>query len=255
MNKLIIFILSMFILASCVEMVEGEGEVITRDYKLKSFHSVQLDLPGKLVVSQGEQSVSVTTNENIFEWLDIYVSEGMLRIGLRENVDVWRFDELLFNVSIPQPECIKLDGSGDVLVNAIDSEKDKVRIRIIGSGDIIIESLDVKHAEFLVEGSGLIRCNVLNANDASTVVDGSGDVTLSGNTDSHSISITGSGNINAYTLFSQEAFVEIEGAGDCHLFVRQLLDVEINGSGSVFYKGNPETSISIDGTGTVTPVY
>ena len=65
------------------------------------------------------------------------------------------------------------------------------------------------------------------------------------------LSITGSGNINAFPAITNECEIYIEGSGSCSVSVENLLDVRIEGSGDVFYKGNPTINANISGSGKI----
>jgi hypothetical protein len=45
--------------------------------------------------------------------------------------------------------------------------------------------------------------------------------------------------------------VDISGSGNCEVTVNTRLDVDIDGSGSVFYKGTPSIKDHISGSGRV----
>lgn len=254
MKGLFLLLASVFVLISCVEIVEGEGEVLSREYQLRDFKGVVLDVPGELLVSQGEKYINVSTNKNLFEWLNLHVSDSILYISLQDKVNVWRFDELKFVVSLPNPVFIKLDGSGDILIRDSLVTERAMELEIDGAGDIIVNHLSAKSVKLKVDGAGNIRCDDIFTNSVFTDIDGLGDVKLKGKANSHTVLIDGAGDIFSFDMVSENAIVEIDGTGDCELNVRETLNVDIDGAGSVFYKGNPETSITIDGTGSVKKV-
>ena len=45
--------------------------------------------------------------------------------------------------------------------------------------------------------------------------------------------------------------MKIVASGNAELYVSQSLIVDIDGSGDVYYKGNPSMSVSIEGSGDV----
>lgn len=226
----------------------------TRNYNLKDIQGVILDMPGQLIVTQGEQAVTVTTNENIYEWLNLYVSKGVLHIELRDNVEVWEFDEMRFEVTIPEPNYIKLEGSGDIIVTDSVIINNAIQLELEGSGDVIVSKLRANHVDLFVEGSGNIRCDEIYCTSVSPKIQGSGNITLTGQVLNSSIDIEGSGDIRSYDMVSQDAVVNSDGSGDCHINVLKTLNVELEGSGSVFYKGNPITTITDEGSGVVSHV-
>ncbi|MFB6342463.1 head GIN domain-containing protein [Saccharicrinis sp. FJH62] len=254
MKRILLLLLSVIAFTSCVEMVEGEGDVISREYNLKDFKGVILDVPGKLSVAQGEKSIKVTTNKNLFEWLNLYVTDSILHIYLQDKINVWRFDELDFKVTLPDLNFIGLNGSGDIEIPEEVSAGGDLKICINGSGDVVAKKLYAALMELQIDGSGNIRCDEANTIAVNASIDGSGDIRLTGSTRDISVYIDGTGSLLGFDMASKNAAVQIDGNGDCQLSVVDSLDVEIGGSGSVYYKGNPETDIRIDGTGTVQKV-
>ncbi len=82
---------------------------------------------------------------------------------------------------------------------------------------------------------------------------GTGDVVI---TDSMTqedmrISLTGSGSFLGFPMRAETCQVDITGTGDCKITVNNRLDVTIDGSGSVYYKGDPSIQEDITGSGAV----
>jgi len=65
------------------------------------------------------------------------------------------------------------------------------------------------------------------------------------------ISLTGSGNFSGFSLSAESCQVDIAGSGNCEVTAGNTLDVSIDGSGSVFYKGSPSIKDHISGSGRV----
>ncbi|MFB6319285.1 head GIN domain-containing protein [Saccharicrinis sp. FJH54] len=254
MKKTLLLILAVLTFTSCVELVEGEGDVISRGYNLKDFKGIILDVPGKLVVSQGDKNITVTTNKNLFEWLNLYVTDSILHIYLQDKVKVWQFDELRFEVSLPDVRLIGLDGSGDIEISDSVRVQGPLEINLNGSGDVVAKKIVAGSTDINIDGSGNMRCDEIECNAVNATVNGAGDVRLTGFTNDLSVAIDGSGSMLCFDMESSNAIVNIDGTGDCQLHVANSLNVDINGSGSVYYKGDPETQIKIDGTGTVQKV-
>ena len=91
-----------------------------------------------------------------------------------------------------------------------------------------------------------------DAEDVTIDISGSGTVVLEGKGDDGDIEISGSGTLYAEDFSTHTFQIEISGSGKCEVNVSQTLDADISGSGSVYYKGNPEKVRSnISGSGRV----
>jgi hypothetical protein len=70
-------------------------------------------------------------------------------------------------------------------------------------------------------------------------VSGSGKIYASGSASRVKTSISGSGKVLAADLQANSCEVRISGSGDVEINVKDQLDANISGSGSVSYRGNP----------------
>ena len=80
---------------------------------------------------------------------------------------------------------------------------------------------------------------------------GSGNISIEGSASSLNIVDEGSGNIGAFDFLVADGTVNIEGSGVAEVNCSDNLDVVIQGSGIVYYKGNPSVNSSISGSGRV----
>ena len=82
---------------------------------------------------------------------------------------------------------------------------------------------------------------------------GSGNVTVSDpiSVDRMEISLIGSGGFYGFPLTASRCQADISGSGNCEITVKENLDVVVDGSGSVYYKGSPIIHEDITGSGRV----
>lgn len=105
-------------------------------------------------------------------------------------------------------------------------------VNIKGSGNIIL--LDLKQAGIELE------------------IEGSGDITASGQVDSLEVSIAGSGDVDASDLIANRGHLSIAGSGDIRAYVSQAVTARVAGSGDIVVRGNPpQRRKQIAGSGSV----
>ncbi len=100
-----------------------------------------------------------------------------------------------------------------------------------------------------------VAANV-DASDISTdsldvIISGAGNMKIAGQADSQDIEISGAGDYQAEDLESEEAELDISGSGEAVVRVSDHLHVEVSGSASVEYIGNPTVSRDITGAAEV----
>jgi hypothetical protein len=140
---------------------------------------------------------------------------------------------------------IMTEVKGDTLfVTSDESICPKKRLEVnISSDDIERINSDGSHDVFI----GGIQNKSL-----ALEIEGSGDVHASGKTGRLVAEISGSGNIRARDLLSEEVKISIHGAGGADVHASRRLEAEIDGAGDIHYYGNPEeVSKKITGVGDI----
>ena len=127
------------------------------------------------------------------------------------------------------------------------------KISVSGSGDISSrEQLHVKKLTCKVVGSGDIDLS-LQADSLSVSIKGSGDMdNRKALPRALDVTIAGSGDFQADELITKQATASISGSGDVELYVTELLSAIIRGSGDITIKGNPKkVDVQTKGSGRV----
>jgi hypothetical protein len=211
-----------------VERKYGSGTVIFEERDVPVFDQIHLKGTGKVILTlAARQNVRVETDDNLMPYIRTEVENGKLVISHeRKNM---RPTVLKIYTSATSLAGVSISGSGDI--NASDEFiSEDFYADIAGSGDM---SLKVR------------------ANSLESSISGSGSIYLVGSADSYDATITGSGDVDAFEMQARESTVVITGSGNCRVSVSDLLKTKITGSGDVLYKGHPEISKSITGSGKV----
>ena len=211
-----------------IETVTGSGTIISEKREVPIFNQIILKGSGKVILTKGEnQNVRVNTDDNIMPHIQTEVKNGKLVISHERNN--LRPTVLKFHITVANLEGVSISGSGDINGND-EFNSDNFYADIAGSGDIAIK---------------------VSANRLESNISGSGSIYLAGSTNSYNATITGSGDVDAFELRARDSSVVITGSGNCRISVSDKLRVKITGSGDVLYKGQPQISQSIMGSGKV----
>ena len=124
------------------------------------------------------------------------------------------------------------------------------QLETYGSSEIYGESQFQQNGNMALRsfGSGNIDMYVA-VDNLDVLVSGSGDIYLEGLADNVDIDITGSGWARTFNLPADFSNVRITGSGSAEVTCDNDLDVNISGSGDVFYKGHPQINSTITGSG------
>lgn len=267
-SKLVLSLILVIITIGSYAQVKGNGHVVSQERNVDNFTAIKLSSSADIYITQGEQSVVVKTDENILELIETKVDGGTLTISVKgrgfrsvEGLDVI--------ISVPNLDNISNSGSGDIEFGGVFKAKDLL-IRINGSGDLDGE-FDATNLELKISGSGdsdisgimgLFKVTVSGSGDVVAEGlkleecfiknSGSGDLRLKGKTNDLTVSQNGSGDLNAYNFTAVNATISNSGSSDMSLNVVEKLQVTLNGSGDLTYRGDPQkVDVRSNGSGDV----
>jgi len=103
-----------------------------------------------------------------------------------------------------------------------------------------------------VSRSGTITIHGVHDDNLAASISGSGTIRGDGAVQQLTAEINGSGDLALDRLAAERASVTISRSGAAEVAVAKALDVQINGSGEVSYRGDPEVKKQISGSGSVT---
>lgn len=228
-----IVVIALLISGGNLATISLAGVVKEEVREVAPYSSVSFEGVGDVVILKGEDyAFAITADENVVSEVTSEVIDGELVIKYKN--PIWNFT--LFDnanvgivLMVPTLERIQMTGAGLIMSPYIEAED--LEVVVVGSGDVIMD-LDV--------GNLVSR------------VTGNGEFTLTGSVDRQLVYITGSGIYNAENMVSDEAGVRISGAGKVYVNVQKELNISVNGSGEVSYKGDPLISQSdVSGSGAI----
>ncbi|MCZ6596010.1 MAG: DUF2807 domain-containing protein [Planctomycetota bacterium] len=213
--------------ASCVFIVDGEGEW---DWGSGFHHGPRYH--GSGVLGTQERDVADFSGLTLETWARVEITVGDAP-SLRLEGD----DNLLSHVQTA------MHGSNLV----IDMER--------GSFDwerglkIVVTTPHLTRVS--IHGSGNVTATGVDAERFSAAISGSGDLSVVGRTGHLEASISGSGDLRLRGLEAATVSVSISGSGDVRVHATDELQVSISGSGDVRYTGDPRVRKGISGSGSV----
>jgi len=239
--KLFVFIFLTFpVLTSCVftnqGVIRGNHQLVNQRIDIDNYEKIILNLPAEVLYQQFSDSapyLQIHTDKNILQVLDIKVQNDQLIISVKQD-SIIKPSKLTVYTSSHNLSSVSVAGSGEV--------------RLKGE----VNSLDITLS---ITGSGKLTADSLLCNKITAIITGSGNVHLIGASNYSFFNIRGSGSINAFDYLVQELNCNITGSGEIEAVVSNKLDVNISGSGSLLYRGKPETvTKKIIGSGNIKAV-
>lgn len=224
---------------------------------LTSYNAISITGRAKVYYTQSDQApyYELSNPNNWKEIPTVEVKNGVLCIDYkltgRNNIDGREFPTI--HVYGPDVSQIKLDGSGDFIMNDLHSDN-HMDITLNGSGDITFNELSTKgDVRLTLIGSGDIDLKQTTCNQFHATLRGSGDIDLEHvKCDQLHTILRGSGDINIVSMACSTLHTSLNGSGDIKLstITAEKVVAKLDGSGDVELKGNCEQAdLTLKGTG------
>lgn len=235
---IILFFLS-FSLTSCFDddggnCETGEGGIVEEVIDLQPFTGIELRDGFPVTILQGEtQSVTVRAQKNIIDRLQRNIVSDVWLIELGSGCYA-NFVAPEIEIVVPDLNLIKNQASALIRTENFIDQSD-LEVQVNGSGGLNLGGFNgTRNFNVIIGGSGDIDC-----------------ITDFSQLQNLNIVSTGSGNYNGFEVRTDVATIAVRGSGNSNVTVRDQLNVQLIGSGSVFYKGDPELNIDASGSGEV----
>ncbi len=230
---LVILVLSFLSVSSgChyfIEGVDGNGVVVSEDRPIKPFIAIQIGGAFEVILTQGEtQSLKIEADENLLDYIITEVRGDELII--ETGSEIRKCKVLKAYITFVELESLELSGA----------------VEMMGEGRLEFNKLNI-------DASGATEINMdFTAEVLKMDVSGATEVALSGIANEVYIDASGASELSAGDLETETFFLEISGAGDATIFVKERLDVTVSGAAHVTYLGDPEfVNRSISGAGSI----
>jgi hypothetical protein len=233
MKKLLLIpSLALLAFTSCdFNRVKGNGHVVSKSFDKTNFKNIDVSSSLDVVLKQGtDYSVRIDGEENILQLIEVRKEGDKLIVGFKDNTSISPTKDI--KVYITAPEFHKLEGSGACTIS---------NSGVITGNEVTLD----------LSGACNTHLNV-DVNKLGIEASGASEIEVKGKAVYFSVEGSGSTSVSAFQLMSENATIDLSGAGDAEVFASQSLKADLSGAGSVSYKGNPPSvSKEISGAGSV----
>ena len=108
--------------------------------------------------------------------------------------------------------------------------------------------------EIAIAGESNVTSDVLVLDQLSIIVSGVGTIQLNGQIISQSISSSGVMNVKNFEVLSNDVSINVSGSGDFEVSCSDNLNIVVEGTADIKYKGNPRIEQQASGSLTLTQV-
>jgi hypothetical protein len=218
--------------------VSAPAKVVSESRPLTGFHRLEIRGYAEVMLVQGgSEGVTLEGSSTLLRRVQTEVSGGTLAIDAAGSNRGWLW---LTRPGNTRPTRITIN------------LRDLDRIEAAGAVSIAAESL--KADDLYLEFAGATKLRIDDLQAARLRLDGAGatKADISGKVTRQDVDLSGASSYEASRLVSDDAKVDVSGAGKALVNVRKTLKVDLSGAGKVEYIGDPELRKSISGVGRVT---
>jgi hypothetical protein len=243
------------LLSSCISSqsffpVKGNGDTVEKTFNTTDFHGIEVSGGFDVTLTQGtSEGVTVSAQENLFEYIQVEVVQGVLKIYTDGNLMPTR--SMKAQIAFKNLDQLRVSGGGDV----------------VSQTDINVQDLDIE-----LSGGGnlttIIKADMLNCR-----LSGGGDARIDGNVTKYDINMSGGGDLvssmDAGTVFchlsgggnltlksgkeADEVNIDLAGGGNADANINTaLLKCSVSGGGNADFSGKAsQMEININGGGDI----
>jgi hypothetical protein len=193
-----IFVVFFFITQGCENddghhkiTVIGTGPIITRNLDLSSFSKIEnIGISNFYITTGSPQKVVLKAQQNIIDVMTWEVVNQSLKVGLEKDVSIKDYEEIRFEITVPEINDIELVGIGDIELSGDDQSELSVNLTGVGS----VKAYEMKVNTCNITLSGVGDCKVYVINELNVTIAGVGYVYYKGDPNINS-TITGVGKL------------------------------------------------------------
>ena len=234
-------ITSIFAISACsispIKVVRATGPEVTKDYGITDFNAVQTGGVFQLeIVPSTAYAISVTSNENMFDYIEVNKSGSTLRLNLKSGTSITGPLTLKAKITMPELDGLDLSGAATADASGFKSTKD-FRLALSGAARV---DMGLETGKFVADISSAGRAaGSLKAADTRLNLSGAAVVEIQGSGANAVIDGSGASNASLSDFAVKDASVTLSGGSRAAVNASGKLDVGLSGGSTLQYSGNP----------------
>jgi hypothetical protein len=207
------------------------GNLVSRDFPVRSFNAIELKGVGNIFFAQGDtESVRIVTDTTTFSQVELENEGDKLTITSTTDFSRRSRSEMNIYITVNHLKSVQFNDVGAVTC----------------TNELKTDTLDFS-MESVGTASISLQCRLLNVYFA-----GVGKIEAKGKASKLMLDAQGVGHVQFGNLLANEADVRFSGVGNVEVYASKAITIKSNGIGKVIYKGHPgKTDIHKEGVGSV----
>jgi len=170
-------------------------------------------------------TVTLSVSPNTLEYYKVEVINGELVVRTTKRVNFRSDNSPVLTVSTPVLTRLTIEGAGAFTA---------------------YDKITAPSLAFIIKGAGSGKAE-LEVESLYVELSGAGNMELSGKADTANLNLSGAGDLDALALRTNDAAINLSGAGKVSVNCSHNLRINANGMGTIEYRGSPSLILNKDG--------
>jgi len=228
----------------------GTGKVVTREFDFSDFTNVEVACCFNVnIVRSDSYSVTVTSNESLFDHIVVDKSGNTLKISVKPFHFHTR-PTLSAHVTMPMLNKLRLSAAAKCCISGFSSQE-RLSLNLSGASNLNID-IEADRTKVEISGASRLQGN-MKLGDAEFTLSGASRMELKGSARDVDLNAWGASRLELAGYALRDAKVDLKGASQATVSVSRKLDLDISGSSRLSYSGSPTmSSVKVSGASTLT---
>lgn len=235
---LVVMLLVLLLVPGCFGDVIGSGKLETREFNYSDFTIVEVGSAFEVEVVQSNSfSISVTADDNLFDYLDVSKSGETLKIRLRSG---YRYTSCtaITEITMPQLHRLELSGATSGTVEGFSSSQDFI-LELSGASSLNMADMTAGNIRFDLSGASSLNGSITASGKAELDLSGASSVTLSGSAEDIDINASGASHLEMENFPVNDVDANLSGASSATINLDSTLNADLSGASHLYYIGEP----------------
>jgi len=226
--------------AGCVGHREaGSGNLVTEEFEFSDFTRVEVGSAFQVEIVQADSyRVSVTADDNLFEYIQVSKQGETLKIGLKLLPLRPLFTTLRAEITMPPIYDLDLSGATKGTLSGF-SSTENLDIEVSGASSLDMSDMAASDIEFELSGASRVRGDITASGNARLNLSGASSVQLQGAAGDLAIDASGASRAELDNFPVASADVKLSGASGATVNLDGRLDADLSGASRLSYSGEP----------------
>ena len=220
------------------QVITGSGKDESRDFDDVDFTHIEVGYAFNVEVIKSDSfGISITMDDNIFDYLIVSKSGETLSIGLKPN-NSYKSYSATTQIMMPDLYKLELSGATSGSIKAFSSTHDFI-IQLSGASSLNMVDMETGPVSLIISGASYLTGSIITSGNAEFDLSGASSVTLSGSAYDLKANLSGASHMELDNLPVNNVDVNFSGASGGTINLDGTMDVNLTGASYLYYIGTP----------------